>query len=284
MSIGLEKDKSVNSVGILMVATNNYIERWKDTALDLEENSFKQVSDVVIHLYTNREEEAARFAKSYLSRIKLVIHKIEGWGWPEATLLRYRFFFETETQLEQEFLLYLDSDMRVMGDVGKIVLSLREFDGIGVVSHPGFFRPKGIKKLKLYFASPIFILRDIKIAIQSSRNLGAWEKNACSTAYVERSSRESYVHGAIWFGYRDNLLDMCRTLSARIQIDLGYGYIATWHDESHLNWFIARNAHKIFDNRLSWVENYENLRNFKYSYLISNVQKNHGEGREPSNV
>lgn len=284
MSTGLEKHKSVNSVGILMVATNNYIERWKDTAVDLEGNSFKQVPEVVMHLYTNQVEEAARFAELYLKRIKLVIHKIEGWGWPEATLFRYRFFVETETQLEQEFLLYLDSDMRVAGDIGEIVLNLQEFDGIGVVSHPGFFRPKGIEKLKLYFTSPIFILRDFKVAVQSSRNLGAWEKNMRSTAYVERSFRESYVHGAIWFGYRDNLLAMCRTLSARIQIDLGYGLIACWHDESHLNWFVARNAHKIFDNRLSWVENYENLRNFKYSYLISNVQKDRGEGRAPSNV
>jgi hypothetical protein len=267
-----------------MVATNTYIQRWKDTALDLEENSFKQVSDVVIHLYTNQEEEAARFAKSFLTRIKLVIHKIDGWGWPEATLFRYRFFIDTESQLEQQFLLYLDSDMRVVGDIGEVVLSLQKLDGIGVVSHPGFFRPKGIEKLKFYFRSPAFVLRDIKITFQSSSHLGAWEKDSRSTAYVKRSLRTSYAHGAIWFGHRDNLLAMCRTLSTRIQMDLGNDLIARWHDESHLNWFIATSPHKIFDNRLSWVENYKNLENLKSTYLISNVQKDFGEGRAPSSV
>ena len=267
-----------------MVATNAYIERWKVTAADLEENSFKQVSEVVIHLYTNQNEEAERFAKLHLTRIKLVIHRIEGWGWPEATLFRYKFFVDSENQLEQEFLVYLDSDMRVVGDSGEIVLNLQKSNGIGVVSHPGFVRPKGIQKLKYYIFTPLFFFRDIKIALQSSRHLGAWEKDARSTAYVERSSRDSYVHGAIWFGYRENLLAMCRTLSARIQIDLGNGLIALWHDESHLNWFIATHQHEVFDNRLSWVENYKNLQNFKPTYLISNVQKDIGEGRTPSSV
>ena len=279
-----ESDDSVKSVGVLMVATNAYLERWKETARDLEANAFKSISQVVIHLFTNEIESAHIFVAANLKRIKVEVHQIPGWGWPEATLLRYEFFSQNQDRLKEDFLMYLDSDMRVIGDVEMIILKLNKSDGIGVVSHPGFYRPRGIERLKLYSSSPIMVIRDAKIAIQSSKNLGAWEKNRLSTAFVKKKKRKTYVHGAIWFGYRDEFIGMCESLSARTRRDLEVSFIARWHDESHLNWYISRHPHKIFDNRLSWVEGYRNLRIFNSNYLVSNVQKEIGEGRAPSNV
>jgi hypothetical protein len=67
-------------------------------------------------------------------------------------------------------------------------------------------------------------------------------------------------------------------------LDLEEEYIALWHDESHLNWYVSNFAHKVYDNRLSWVEGYVNLKEFENSYLISSVQKEKNEGRAPSDV
>lgn len=273
-----------DSVGILMIATNDYLERWKDTALDLEKNAFRGESIVSIHLFTNRIIDAADFAKQHLSRIQLVVHEINGWGWPEATLFRYRFFHEVRDSVTESFLVYLDSDMRVVGDIAKPIFEHGKDDGIGVVIHPGFYRPKGLKLLTFYKVSPTRVLRDAKIACQSSRHLGAWERNVNSTAYVPRRMRRSYAHGAIWFGYRNVFFSMCQELDHRTSLDLNRGIIALWHDESHLNWYISNNAHRIYDNNLSWVENYSNLLGYNNTYLVSNVQKTLGEGRTPSNV
>ena len=267
-----------------MVATNTYVERWKDTALDLERYAFGQTPTVVIHLFTNQVDIATEFARANLKRIKLLIHEIEPWGWPEATLFRYKFFSETRHEIREDFLVYLDSDMRLRSDPSEIISRLSKSDGIGVVSHPGYFRPNGIQKIKLYLSDPTFILRDIKISIINSKNLGAWERDNQSNAFVKRRYRTCYVHGAVWFGFRENFLDMCNILSNRTQSDFENGLIARWHDESHLNWFITNYPHKIFDNRLSWVFGSQNLAHYTSTYVITSVQKELGEGRTPTHA
>jgi hypothetical protein len=128
------------------------------------------------------------------------------------------------------------------------------------------------------------LLRDIKIAFLYSKHLGAWEKDKLSTAFVQRRERKSYVHGAIWFGYRENFISMCQTLTTQTRRDLDNKVIARWHDESHLNCYITKHPHKIFDNRLSWVKGYKNLRKFNSTFVVSNVQKELGEGRAPSDA
>lgn len=284
VSAMLECGTSVKSVGILMVATNSYLERWKETAFDLEQNAFKNVANVVIHLFTNEIEAATKFSREKLIRVEVKIHKILGWGWPEATLLRYEFISQIENELNSEFLMYLDSDMRVVGDIAEIVLKLGKSEGIGVVTHPGFFRPPGIERVRFYMTSLPSLLRDIKNSFLISKHLGAWERNKLSTSFVQRGRRKSYVHGAIWFGYREDFVSMCKTLTTQTRIDLENDIIACWHDESHLNCYITKNRHKVFDNRLSWVAEYKHLKVFKSNFLISNVQKEPGEGRAASNV
>ena len=267
-----------------MVATNAYVERWKDTALDLERYAFRQTPTVVIHLFTNQIDAATEFARVNLKRIKVLIHEIEPWGWPEATLFRYKFFSEIRHKIVEDFLVYLDSDMRLRSDPSEIILKLSKSDGIGVVSHPGYFRPNGIQKINLYLRNPSYILRDIKTSIINSKNLGAWERDNKSNAFVKRRDRTCYVHGAIWFGFRENFLDMCNILSKRTQSDLENELVARWHDESHLNWYITNYSHKTFDNRLSWVVGYQNLACYTSNYVITSVQKELGEGRTPTNA
>lgn len=270
------------SVGILMIATNDYIERWKSVACDLEINAFIDIHTVTIHLFTNEVEKAQSFAESHIKRIKVLIHEIEGWGWPEATLLRYKFFNEFSELVNEDFLVYLDSDMRVVGDFSPVTKILSAQDGVGVVQHPGYFRPSGLERIKIYLKLPRMALSDFKVGMLNSWSLGAWETNKSSQAFVPRSERAHYVHGAIWFGFRSDFLRLCATLAERIELDLAKGYIALWHDESHLNNYITNNPHRIIDNRLSYVFDYPQLKRYSETYLISNVEKDPGEGRNPT--
>jgi len=284
VSRNLKMPSEYKSIGILMIATNDYIERWKTVAQDLEEVAFKEKEFVSIHLFTNEVLSARAFSEQQMGRIKLTIHEIDGWGWPEATLFRYKFFQDFSEFIKEDFLVYLDSDMRVKDDLDDETKYLLPGDGIGVVRHPGYFIFSKWTRLREYFSNPSIALSDIKSGFRNSWKLGAWETNIHSLAYVPRSHRKTYVHGAIWFGYREDFLALCYSLAQNIKLDLNNNVIAKWHDESHLNNYITKNKHKIFGNRLSYVFGYPQLNMFSQNFIISNVEKNPGEGRSPSNA
>jgi hypothetical protein len=266
-----------------MVATNKYIDRWKDAAKDIEEVAFKDNPEVRIHLFTDRVDEAREWASKNLSRIGLAVHEIPGWGWPEATLLRYEFFVERKRMLNEDLLIYLDSDMRIIRDPGQYLFSnVNEY--ISVVSHPGYYRPPGTSLLAFYLASPKTLLSDFLAILFHGTGPGAWESSKKSMAFVPRTFRKKYVHGAFWCGERETFLALCEELQTRTKEDLENGIIAKWHDESHLNWYISKYKYNLLDNRMSWVENYKNLNEYAENYCISNVQKVPGEGREPSHA
>jgi hypothetical protein len=52
---------------------------------------------------------------------------------------------------------------------------------------------------------------------------------------------------------------MIRVLADRTREDLDRGIIATWHDESHLNWFASGHAHQLMDSQKCYAPGYKNL-------------------------
>jgi hypothetical protein len=115
-----------------------------------------------------------------------------------------------------------------------------------------------------------------------SLGLGSWEENALSTAYVDPKQRRKYVHGAVWFGKRESFLMMCRILSENVSCDEANGYIAKWHDESHLNWFLAKFGATVLTCELSGVASYKHLSGINMRILT--VEKELGEGRSPTKL
>jgi hypothetical protein len=274
--------KEVNTVGIIMVATNDYLSRWFDTAISLEQSAFLGCKDIRIHLFTNRLQEAQSWASFNLKRIKLVVHQIDAWGWPEATLYRYRFFHESSDALSEEILMYLDSDMQVMQDFANEVFTSDWDGGLALVQHPGYYRNSGVRGVYDYLTSPKMLLKDKLYSWRGNSGLGAWEENKESSSYVEPNKRKTYVHGAVWFGQRKQFLEMCKVLADNVSKDLEFGYIAKWHDESHLNWYCANRPHTLLDVRFSWFKGFKNIRNVQP--FICTVEKEKGEGREPTNT
>ena len=75
---------------------------------------------------------------------------------------------------------------------------------------------------------------------------------------------------------------MCSLLSENIRKDLESGFVAIWHDESHLNWYFASNGGSILGNELSGVARFRHLRGIESRILT--VEKSIGEGRIPTEV
>ena len=275
-----EDTNNFESVGILMIATNGYLERWFDTAKGLEEHAFSKAQRISIHLFTNRVDEAQMWGELNLRRVDLIVHKIKGWGWPEATLFRYQFFVDASESILEKLLMYCDSDMLIKEDFENLLAPETWKGGIAFVQHPGFFRNKGVKGLIDYFINPRLLGPLLQAKITRSPGLGSWENSRSSTAYLEHKERKNYVHGAVWFGKRDPVMKMCKLLAENIRKDLSSGYIAKWHDESHLNFYLGKYGGSILSNKLSGVSNFRHLK--KFNSRIITVEKSSGEGRIPT--
>ena len=142
------------SVGIVMIPPNNYLLRWFSAAASLEQSALKACKSVKIHLFTNRNLDAESWATINLRRIELVVHQIYGWGWPEATLYRYRFIQNAAHLLSEDILIYLDSDMHVATDFTDELFSSHWHGGLAFVQHPGYYRNSGMRGIYDYLVNP----------------------------------------------------------------------------------------------------------------------------------
>jgi len=274
------QDNRLTSVGIYMVATNEYLELWKSTAKSIESKAFLSSDELVIYLFTNRSADAVEWAKGNLKRVKLITSEIGAWGWPEATLLRYEFINEFQKYIKADFLMYLDSDMEIYRDFSERLQAVLGNSSIAVVQHPGFARPRGFLYAIEIIKNPRLVRPLIKKIKSRSKGLGSWEENQFSSAYVEPQKRIRYVHGAIWFGWNEDFLKMCEILSMRVRDDLDRNHIAVWHDESHLNWYASNYPVKILDNRFSGFQKYKHLK--YWPAYVGTIEKEPNQGRRPT--
>ncbi len=265
-----------------MIATNSYIKKWFKVASDLEKISLEKFRETTIHLFTDNASFAQGWAQENLNSIKLKVYDIQSWGWPEATLFRYKFITKHSQELNEDLLMYLDCDMRVLGDFSKKLNINNWNSGVALVQHPGFYRNKGLQGIVDFLYNPRFVLHLILKIKSGGKGYGTWETNKLSTAFVPRRLRKNYFHGAVWFGRRIEFLKMCKILAFNINRDLEKNYTAIWHDESHLNHYAAFNTVQKLSPEFSGVPSYKNLR--KLEFLIISEEKKFGEGRTPTDL
>ena len=242
-------------IGILTIATNKYVEYWFDLLESWEKIESNQ--EIVFHVFT----DDVNYIKNEIVRFRnltIEIHEIPAYKWPEASLYRYRIFNKFASEISEPILMHLDADMRIMSDFSKKIPKVF-LNGIALVRHPGYFRPSGLKKILFYLCSPRHLIIDIKTNVLIG-GLGSWERNSYSTAYVPRSERKVYICGGTWLGDRDSFLRMVADLSTNEQTDSKNSYIASWHDESHLNWWNANNLCTILDPSFCFDPNYSQLK------------------------
>jgi len=247
------------SIGILSIATNDYLKYWREMAKSID-ISTQGKSEVVLHLFTDQPKIAESFA-STLGKCKVKIYEIPSLGWPDATLLRYRIFNQHLEKLTEDILMYLDADMFVNIDLPEEIESMYDSKNISLVSHPGFWREKGLtRRILLYVQHPKLAISDLRLRI-SLGGLGSWESNVESKAFVPRSKRKDYVCGGTWLGPNQLIKKLIAELTIQVEEDRSNDVIAVWHDESHLNAWASKNIYYKLSPRYCHDATYIQLRN-----------------------
>jgi hypothetical protein len=245
------------SLGVLTVATNIYINYWREMAITFDIKC-KQSDNVVLHVFTNQLDVVER-VKTELKNVLVVGHEIPNYKWPEATLLRYQIFNEAAEEILEDILMHLDADMLINESPLETIIKNSTTDQVCLVSHPGYWRPKAfITRANFYRKNLTFLLNDLRMTLKIG-GLGSWEMDRKSAAYVPRRYRRNYVCGGTWFGERGRFLTMVSELSRNVTVDLNHNKVAIWHDESHLNSWSTQNSHFIIDPELCFVPSYPQL-------------------------
>lgn len=248
------------TVGIISIATNIYIDYWADLVWSLNAHVDDRQS-LTIYVFTDNVSRAIDLARK-CQDLKIIVIEIPPLRWPEATLHRYRIIAQNSELFKEDTLMYLDADMLVNSNISVREIAERSGNGMCFVAHPGFYRPKGKASFALYVSKPLLLKADIRERLANG-GLGAWETSNKSSAYVEKSARGQYVCGGVWFGSRKAFVNMCEVLDSRVAVDESAGVMATWHDESHLNWFFSNSQSEIIDPRYCFNSSYPWLRGIR---------------------
>lgn len=246
------------SFGILTIATNIYIDYWMSMATSVED-SLEDDDFVISYVFTDQVDLANDFA-SKLRKLRVVVTRIEPYGWPDATLLRYEIFSKHSHLFTTDCLMYLDADMLICKNfINFFDLQCQGSDVIGVL-HPGYWRPS--RKVIFYLNNPKMIIGDVRQFFKIG-GIGSWETNHKSLAFVKRRLRRQYYCGGVWLGQTHSVLQMINVLSKRVNMDLRNGIIAKWHDESHLNYWFANNPHQTLGPEFCFVKEYVYLQSLE---------------------
>jgi len=213
---------------------------------------------LTMHLFTD-EVALARQIQCSSNRVQIKVHEVPSWGWPDATLLRFRAINEYARDINDDLACWLDADMLVVRNTGDELTPKNWVNGLAFVRHPGFWRPTGGAQVQTWLKQPRALASDILWNLTGKKPLGAWEDNDQSRAYVTAKQRRDYVCGGVWFGWTDRILQMSEVLAVRTDEDLANSLVARWHDESHINWYLAHNAATLLGPEYCYERTYPHL-------------------------
>ena len=134
-----------------------------------------------------------------------IFYKTELIGWPYETLYRFKYFLQFET-VDADIIYFLNANICCMKPITDILPDQRKYV---FTEHHG----------------------------QRYSYDSTFEKNSISTAFVPRVPGKvyNYIGGGFFGATKPEFIELCKKLDDNITKDEKKGYIALWHDESHLN-------------------------------------------------
>lgn len=202
----------MKSIGILYICTGPYAIFWKDF-YETFEAKFLPNTEKCYYVFTDADniyqEEAMRVHKYYLGPQP----------WPLITLLRFHTFLSIRDELEKhDFLMFSNSNIVCENMVSEqeFLPDTRKGERMCFTQHPG------------YFDLPCYKV--------------PYDRNPKSTAYIPYNQGKQYVIGAMFCGDSKEFLNMSEMLRNNINENLKNNIIARWHDESHINHYLASTA------------------------------------------
>jgi hypothetical protein len=210
-------------IGILYICTGKYSIFWKE---------FYESSETLLLQEHDKEYFVFTDADKIEYEEKENVHKIfqEKQEWPLPTLLRFHIFLRVEQELQKmDYIFFFNANMKIVATItpGEILPDPDKEDGLTVVLHSGYYKAK-------------------------SSQLPYERKQKNSLAYLDKG--RYYFQGCLNGGTRTAYLKMIHKLKENIQTDLDNNIIATWHDESHLNKYMADKNPRILSPAYSYSE------------------------------
>lgn len=215
------------TIAILYICTGKYSIFWKDFFTSAEQ-FFVPGAEKEYFVFTDDEALLAT------SHPRIHVYRQEPLGWPYATLMRFSIFSRAEAELKRfDYIFFFNANMVFLRPVtGEEILPGTEHDGLTVVQHSG------------YYDQPP---RRMPFEIYQRR----------SAAFLPRAQRLRYFQGSLNGGAASAYLQLIGTLKRNTQADLDKGIIARWHDESHLNKYMATRHPKILSPAYAFPEGHE---------------------------
>ena len=196
-------------VGILYICTGKYTVFWPDFYRTFREK-FLPESDKTFFVFTDADAIEGDGAPD----VRRIYQK--ALDWPYSSLLRFKMFAGQAAALEKmDYLFFANANLVCRETVTEAEFLPRPDRGerLLVVQQPGFWDKK-----------PIFY---------------TYDRNPKCRAYIPYNCGRDYVSGGLNGGTAAAFLAMSRELDRRTDADLADGQMALWHDESHLNRYIA---------------------------------------------
>ena len=200
------------TIGILYLCTGPYRLFWDDFYSSIEEKFLPETEKRYFVFCDN----LASLEEGYGDNERVHLVHLDAMPWPLITLLRFRYFLSIEEELKScDYLMFSNANIACEQIVTEGEFLPREGAGenMSFVQHPGFWHKPACN-------APL-------------------ERGRKSLAYVPYNCKTPYVIGAMFAGEAKAFLRMSHVLNDRIEADLKRNVIARWHDESHLNRYVA---------------------------------------------
>jgi hypothetical protein len=253
----------IKKIAVCCVATGKYKDFVKNIHTDMY-NKFGRGHEITFFVFTDAKKDEVTYFKN------TIVYNQERKGFPGDTLYRYHYMLKAKTELlKHDYVFYVDVDYRVMKYV-----ELNDVISSGVL---------GLTATRHLF--------DIKGRNFSENHVGTPETNKKSSACIfENEKMKSYFCGGFQGGSSEEWVEMCTAISKNIDIDDMKNIMATWHDESHWNWYLCHNPPSkilsqsfMFDERCLDANNNseccKSLKEAKVTPVMVPLFKNHKEFR-----
>lgn len=228
-------------IGWLVIGTHKYFDLGVECLSSIRKN-YTGAHQSKYFLFTDRTSE---LTEDWIEPIYVEHEKF-----PFISMRRYRHFANNYDALSEcHYLYYVDADMKAV-DLGDEILTKRM-----VTQHPGYW--------------------------QSESSECSFDRNSNCNAYVPYGYGGPYFQNCFQGGESREFLEMSKLLADRIDDDLSKNIIPLWHDESHMNRYMAdHKPTKIMNPGYAYCQHLEAQFNLKHFPIkILSLDKNHEEIR-----
>ena len=206
----------IKKVAVLYIALGRYKIFWKDFFESSEK--FLLQCDKHYFIWTDCAPEEIEYA----GKDNVTITYAQKKGWPYDTLFRFEMFLQKEKELSQfDYIFFCNANLLFYNPTDLSEIAPAEWhDGLVGGLHPGN---------KFNIPGSTF----------NNPDRFSYERRPESTAYIPFGKGRNYLCGAFNGGTAAAYLQMCRTLSENVKIDLEKNIVACVDDESHLNAYVV---------------------------------------------